>query len=266
MSWNYYNKNKCTQNSTANPVTTSILSQANTTLIVLCVSYTGTTARTGGAPDVSGYDMIQAGTVESCTEGSVELWYTLNEHITKSVGLTINLPNANTRTINTISSSYYTAAGEWALFTVVDQASDTGSSNPITVTVGLFGNVDDVCVVASMFSGYDSLLAGGWSFNGTLLYGTDNGTDGNAGNFFFLGGGFHATSQAMTYTTKFADDWAITGAAFTAYVEPVLGKVNTVLYQDIQDWNTTQFHTLGGAAKFETVQELNTVVVPISPV
>jgi len=259
-SWTQYNKNKCTQNSTANPVTTNILSNATTTLIVLSVATTGGT-RTGGAPDVSGYDMIQAGTVESSDEGSVELWYTLNDRIIKSVGLTINLPNTSSHAINTISSSYYTAAGEWAKFTVVDQAN--GTSAAPSVTVGAFGSTTEVCVVDSMFSGNDSMLAGGWSNNGTLLYGTDNGTDGNAAQFNILGGGFHATSQVMSYTTKTSDDWCIIGAAFTQTNDPTIRKVNTILYQNILDWNTTMFgeDTL---TKAETVQELNTVTVPIT--
>ena len=262
MSWNQYNKNKCTQNSTANPITTSILSQANTTLIVLCVATNGGT-RTGGAPDVSGYDMIQAGTVESSAEGSTELWYTLNDHITKSVGLTINLPNTSSDTINTISASFYTAAGEWAVWTVTDQAN--GTSNAPLLNVGTYGANDHVCIVSSLFSGADGMLAGGWAYTGTLLYGTDNGSVGNAGTFYFEGG-FHPTSIDMDYQTKLSDDWCTIGAAFTAYVDPALRKVNTVLYQDIGDWNTTQFHELGGVAKVQTVQELNTVVVPISPV
>ena len=139
MAFSLANENN-TGESTANPKTGTIDTGASGTNTQLIVVYVITNAPRSGldaAPTLGGDSMSQAGTVESTTEGAIEMWY-LIDTFTEGRSLTISVPNNNSRTMSLLSSSWILPAGKVAIFDDDNQASSLGSTNPtVTVDFGL---------------------------------------------------------------------------------------------------------------------------------
>ena len=214
------------QASTSNP-TTDTLSLTNTAieLLVVVVTTTGGTSRTGGNPTFAGVELIQAGTLESSDEGRVEVFYLLNDDISHSLGQTLSVPNTNTRELSVISSWYSLPTGNYAVFIDTNQGSGT-STSPST-SVGTGNITSNLVVVDGLFSGFDSDSGLQFSSNRTLIGSGDNGAEIYASSYL-IGGSLG--SVVMSYTLNTSDDWAIIGAAFAQISDGDLSEIDDISY------------------------------------
>ena len=191
----------------SDPITTNYTCGADATLLILSLVIGGSTDRTGGAPTYNSIAFTQAGTNQkaaSSPETVVELWYLLNPPTGSSYQ--ISIPNSGTVYITSEISSYKAASGYNSKLKETSSATGT-STNPTGPThTGLFSGDVLVAVVGS----------GGDSWNGTAnktsLYTVDNGTYGNASQYFLS---ISTTNTALSWTFATSEDWAICSVSFT---------------------------------------------------
>tara|TARA_R110000772_G_scaffold2410_1_gene8269 strand:+ start:2652 stop:3395 length:744 start_codon:yes stop_codon:yes gene_type:complete len=229
--------------STADPITTLILTPADCTLIVLTVAVTGTVSRAGGSPtlvDIDGTTQsMLPGLGEASAEGEVEIWYAVNDNCPNSLGVSIDLPNTGTINITTSSSSYSCAAGNWAYFHERIDANGVSTAPSVTVTPP----AGQYVIVDSMFSGYGQDSG---TNNRTKLYSNDTGNEINAHQYHI---GSSTATIAMSYTTAASDDWCITALCFAEYTDGDLKRWNGILNQNI---------TVMDSKKWNTISKVNT--------
>lgn len=161
MAFSLANENN-TGESTANPKTGTIDTGAlgtNTQLIVVYVITNLPRSGFDAAPTLGGDSMSQAGTVESTTDGAIEMWY-LIDTFTEGRSLAISVPNNSSRTMSLLSSSWILPASKVAIFDDDNQASSINSTNPtVSVSFGLQPSI----VISGLLTGANdisSLTAG----------------------------------------------------------------------------------------------------------
>ena len=208
MAFSLANENN-TGESTANPKTGTIDTGASGTNTQLIVVYVITNAPRSGldaAPTLGGDSMSQAGTVESTTEGAIEMWY-LIDTFTEGRSLTISVPNNNSRTMSLLSSSWILPAGKVAVFDDDNQASSLGSTNPtVTVDFGLAPSI----VISGLFTGAASV--NGLTAGRVLLGKYDTGNEGQAHQYILNTKNNSDVSMNWVFSTS--DDWATIGGSF----------------------------------------------------
>lgn len=208
--------------STSNPATISTTTSSTSEILVVTITTTGSTSRTGGAPTYDSVEMIQAGTVESSTEGKVELWYLLNDDILNGSAANISVPNSGTLEISVVTSWYNLTAGSSAIFYATAQANGTSTTPSVNVSVP---SSITFLAVDGLFSGADSLL--GWTSDRTLLQNGDTGAETYGGSYAITS--TFGSTATMSYTTA-SDDWAIIAISFLEVSDFDLDTVNDVDY------------------------------------
>ena len=208
MAFSLANENN-TGESTANPKTGTIDTGASGTNTQLIVVYVITNAPRSGldaAPTLGGDSMSQAGTVESTTEGAIEMWY-LIDTFTVGRSLTISVPNNSSRTMSLLASSWILPAGKVAIFDDDNQASSTGSTNPtVIVNFGLAPSI----VISGLFTGASNVS--GLAPGRVLLGKYDTGNEGQAHQYILNTKNNSDVSMNWVFSTS--DDWATIGGSF----------------------------------------------------
>ena len=208
MAFSLANENN-TGESTANPKTGTIDTGASGTNTQLIVVYVITNAPRSGldaAPTLGGDSMSQAGTVESTTEGAIEMWY-LIDTFTVGRSLTISVPNNSSRTMSLLASSWILPAGKVAIFDDDNQASSTGSTNPtVIVNFGLAPSI----VISGLFTGASNVS--GLTAGRVLLGKYDTGNEGQAHQYILNTKDNSNVSMNWVFSTS--DDWATIGGSF----------------------------------------------------
>ena len=209
MAFSLANENN-TGESTANPKTGTIdtgASGTNTQLIVVYVITNLPRSGLDAAPTLGGDSMSQAGTVESTTEGAIEMWYLIDTFTSDGRSLAISVPNNSSRTMSLLASSWILPAGKVAIFDDDNQASSPGSINPtVTVSFGLAPSI----VVSGLFTGasnVSTLTAGR-----VLLGRYDTGNEGQA-HQYILNTKDNASIN-MNWVFPTSDEWATIGGSF----------------------------------------------------
>jgi hypothetical protein len=208
MAFSLANENN-TGESTANPKTGTIdtgASGTNTQLIVVYVITNLSRSGLDAAPTLGGDSMSQAGTVESTTEGAIEMWY-LIDTFTVGRSLTISVPNNSSRTMSLLASSWILPAGKVAIFDDDNQASSTGSTNPtVIVNFGLAPSI----VISGLFTGASNVS--GLAPGRVLLGKYDTGNEGQAHQYILNTKDNSNVSMNWVFSTS--DDWATIGGSF----------------------------------------------------
>ena len=209
MAFSLANENN-TGESTANPKTGTIdtgASGTNTQLIVVYVITNLSRSGLDAAPTLGGDSMSQAGTVESTTEGAIEMWY-LIDTFTVGRSLTISVPNNSSRTMSLLASSWILPAGKVAVFDDDNQASsDLGSTNPtVIVNFGLAPSI----VISGLFTGASNVS--GLAPGRVLLGKYDTGNEGQAHQYILNTKDNSNVSMNWVFSTS--DDWATIGGSF----------------------------------------------------
>lgn len=208
MAFSLANENN-TGESTANPMNGSInpgASGTNTQLIVVYVITNAPRSGLDAAPTLGGDSMSQAGTVESTTEGAIEMWY-LIDTFTVGRSLTISVPNNSSRTMSLLASSWILPAGKVAIFDDDNQASSTGSTNPtVIVNFGLAPSI----VISGLFTGASNVS--GLTAGRVLLGKYDTGNEGQAHQYILNTKDNSNVSMNWVFSTS--DDWATIGGSF----------------------------------------------------
>ena len=208
MAFSLANENN-TGESTANPKTGTIdtgASGTNTQLIVVYVITNLPRSGLDAAPTLGGDSMSQAGTVESTTEGAIEMWY-LIDTFTVGRSLTISVPNNSSRTMSLLASSWILPAGKVAIFDDDNQASSTGSTNPtVIVNFGLAPSI----VISGLFTGASNVS--GLTAGRVLLGKYDTGNEGQAHQYILNTKDNSNVSMNWVFSTS--DDWATIGGSF----------------------------------------------------
>ena len=208
MAFSLANENN-TGESTANPKTGTIdtgASGTNTQLIVVYVITNLSRSGLDAAPTLGGDSMSQAGTVESTTEGAIEMWY-LIDTFTVGRSLTISVPNNSSRTMSLLASSWILPAGKVAIFDDDNQASSTGSTNPtVIVNFGLAPSI----VISGLFTGASNVS--GLTAGRVLLGKYDTGNEGQAHQYILNTKDNSNVSMNWVFSTS--DDWATIGGSF----------------------------------------------------
>jgi hypothetical protein len=209
MAFSLANENN-TGESTANPKTGTIdtgASGTNTQLIVVYVITNLSRSGLDAAPTLGGDSMSQAGTVESTTEGAIEMWY-LIDTFTVGRSLTISVPNNSSRTMSLLASSWILPAGKVAVFDDDNQASsDLGSTNPtVIVNFGLAPSI----VISGLFTGASNVS--GLTAGRVLLGKYDTGNEGQAHQYILNTKDNSNVSMNWVFSTS--DDWATIGGSF----------------------------------------------------
>ena len=208
MAFSLANENN-TGESTANPMNGAITPGASGTNTQLIVVYVITNAPRSGldaAPTLGGDSMSQAGTVESTTEGAIEMWY-LIDTFTVGRSLTISVPNNSSRTMSLLASSWILPAGKVAIFDDDNQASSTGSTNPtVIVNFGLAPSI----VISGLFTGASNVS--GLAPGRVLLGKYDTGNEGQAHQYILNTKDNSNVSMNWVFSTS--DDWATIGGSF----------------------------------------------------
>ena len=208
MAFSLANENN-TGESTANPMNGAITPGASGTNTQLIVVYVITNLPRSGldaAPTLGGDSMSQAGTVESTTEGAIEMWY-LIDTFTVGRSLTISVPNNSSRTMSLLASSWILPAGKVAIFDDDNQASSTGSTNPtVIVNFGLAPSI----VISGLFTGASNVS--GLTAGRVLLGKYDTGNEGQAHQYILNTKDNSNVSMNWVFSTS--DDWATIGGSF----------------------------------------------------
>ena len=202
-----------------NPVAANYTCGAGATLLVLSLSTTTGTTRTGGAPTYNGNTLTQVATALGDTggEGTAELWYLVNPPTGSA--LSVSVPNTGAGYITVIISSYKAAAGYTSALDATNQAYSTSSTNP---TVSVTSHINGDVIVDSLFTGYTSPPSAN---NRVLLYQNDTGNESNGAQYYLQA---TAATAAMSWTRSTADDWQLVAAAFKEVVIPTIsGTVYT---------------------------------------
>ena len=209
MAFSLANENN-TGESTANPKTGTIdtgASGTNTQLIVVYVITNLPRSGLDAAPTLGGDSMSQAGTVESTTEGAIEMWYLIDTFTSDGRSLAISVPNNSSRTMSLLASSWILPAGKVAIFDDDNQASSAGSTNPtVLVDFGLAPSI----VISGLFTGAASV--NGLTAGRVLLGRYDTGNEGQA-HQYILNTKDNASIN-MNWVFPTSDEWATIGGSF----------------------------------------------------
>lgn len=209
MAFSLANENN-TGESTANPMNGAITPGASGTNTQLIVVYVITNAPRSGldaAPTLGGDSMSQAGTVESTTEGAIEMWYLIDTFTSDGRSLAISVPNNSSRTMSLLASSWLLPAGKVAVFDDDNQASSAGSTNPtVLVDFGLAPSI----VISGLFTGAASV--NGLTAGRVLLGKYDTGNEGQAHQYIL--NTKDNSNIAMNWVFSTSDDWATIGGSF----------------------------------------------------
>jgi hypothetical protein len=192
----------------ANPLTQGFPVGSGSSLLVVSIVTSGTTARSGGAPSYNGIALTQADVNRVASESITELWYLTNPPTGSSYN--ISVPNTGSRTLYVIASSYKAQPGYAYAFDVSNGTTSTGSANP-SVSVTTTSNGD--LIVGAMGNGNLAVptLNTTTSTGAEVLYSVPNSPS------FSDNGAFAFQVLAGTYTlawTVASDDWGFEVAAF----------------------------------------------------
>jgi hypothetical protein len=176
---------------TATSISLSYTCGAAAKLLVVCLTWTTSNARTGGAPTYAGVALSRANIIQAGSgqvRVSAEIWY-----LTKPVtGTTANIvvPNTGAETIAVVASSYI---AEGPFQSVLDVSTTATAANSTTPTASVTTtNVGDVIVsVVATATAAQTLTAGSPQ---TLIA---SGLNGAAANF----GAAYQTSNAVETIT-----------------------------------------------------------------
>lgn len=209
MAFSLANENN-TGESTANPMNGAITPGASGTNTQLIVVYVITNAPRSGldaAPTLGGDSMSQAGTVQSTTEGAIEMWYLIDTFTSDGRSLAISVPNNSSRTMSLLASSWLLPAGKVAVFDDDNQASSLGSTNPtVTVNFGLAPSI----VISGLFTGASNIST--LTAGRVLLGKYDTGNEGQAHQYILNTKDNSNISMNWVFSTS--DDWATIGGSF----------------------------------------------------
>ena len=174
------------------------------TLLLLTICVGGTTGRTGGAPTYNGIALTQVGSNLVGSSTVLEMWYMLNPPCVDVIDLEI--PDGNSVYYTAEISSYKSATGFSAL-RASGTAGPTTSTNPTGPThTGLASG--DV-IIALVGSAHGTWAPSGQT--GTSLYTVDNGTYGNAAQYYIK---VDVNDQALAWTFANSASWEIISAVF----------------------------------------------------
>jgi hypothetical protein len=221
-----YNSNKNTlaraRSSSGRDIT--ITTPSGCTLICLGIAVDGLTARTGGAPTVTGGGtgtFLQADSNRSYASGETisELWYLIDPPIG---ALTVHIPDDNNMYFSADIASYSAGSGKTSSLKTANGASGS-STNPTGPS--LTGLVAGDLIFATVGDGATTWSPTGRT--GVQLYDVDDGAWGH-GSQHFICTGTGNIAMAWTYGSSFT--WSLVEAAFTEVTAPKLfpGRTNIV--------------------------------------
>lgn len=135
--------------STANPGTSRFTTGSGATVFVLGIEFSGTSARTGGAPTYGGYTMTQASSTQTGGENGIEIWYLLNPPIGANA---ISIPNGGGLNLASSTASFKAAAGSSSALDIANGAINpsTGSTNPGLSTTTATGRTGTTTVTTTV--------------------------------------------------------------------------------------------------------------------
>ena len=200
--------------STSDPVTGSIAPNADDSLIVAILIYSGGTDRTGGAPTFGGTTMLQADTARhgnTSPEASTEMWYLTASAVNAQyiTGSEVSVPNGDGVRVVVHLVTAKAGAGKTAAVNVTTGSSNaTTSTNPyckITTTAG------STIIFESIGTGANSWAPTARTLNFVNIQDNDIGVYGGGAQYLITN-----TTGVITGSWTFGtgEDWGIVMAAF----------------------------------------------------
>ena len=161
------------------PRTLSFTCGSGTTVLVVGLSISSNSARTGGAPTYNSIAMTQADKTRTArgTSASIEIWYLLNPPTGSAY--TISVPNNGALTVRIAASSYKATSGQYSVYDTAGGATDPGTTQtsssvgPLTVTAnGVAVDILRKSSTGNATGNKTQLLAGSGNMQYELLSGT----------------------------------------------------------------------------------------------
>ncbi|MCX9083918.1 MAG: hypothetical protein OIN87_03860 [Candidatus Methanoperedens sp.] len=198
-----------------NPRTLSYTAGSGTTVMVLNIYTSGSTARAGGAPTFNSRTFTQVGTRQySGDEGAVEMWYLLLNPTDTGSAHNVSVPNTGSQYMRIHVSTYKSATG-FSELEVYAQKSGTDSNPSQSLTTTVNGDV----LIDAMFHGSGDVPS---SNSNNLLYKHDGGSYTADAQYYLQS---TAGSQSMSWTVS-SNDWALITASFKEIIPyTVTGRV-----------------------------------------
>lgn len=237
MAFTLYNDSEMYSTSTFD---LNIFTSYNTTLSVLYLVYNG--VRSGGSPLLAGKQMTLID-VESYGTVKIEMWYTLNDNIPKSMGLWFTIPNNTGVGVRAVGMSYDTPTNVMTKYNGKVTESGVGSS------IDLY--ISHTPPSVSISGAFASAIYTNITPNRTELAQGNVPLSGRYATQYHLVNGPSLPTVNFKWDMSTAANWIGIAATFTELVPPPyywvqanginytqINQINTRIRSNVDDFNT----------------------------